>query len=362
VSSLPEASSSAATTDGPGRRHLGMLSSLRRRAEIVGEAALGIPALVRWRLSRGRRPPDPRGSQCWVPLHSLLGRRGLLGATTPEERAFCEWYARAAYRGAGAIVDLGSWLGSTTLPLARGMSHRDRRRGTRIHAYDRFIWEEWMTEFAEASGVRLDYRPGDDFRRTFEDALGPHLRLVDIHTADLCVERWSGGPIELIVIDAMKSWELAENILRQFLTHLAGGGVIFHQDFAHYYTPWIHLIGYRLRDHFTIFYDVPKSDAVAFRLRRSLDRVDAAVLASPNSYGPEEVTAAFRHSRGLVRADKHAAISAAEAMFYVNLGDLERASEVLRSSAHLGPADDLAAVERLLREARSDPAGGGAPE
>src|SRR5687768_9256408 len=103
---------------------------------------MGLGAQLRWSLRRGGAPPDPRASQMWITTHSLLGRRGLLGATTLEERAFCEWYARSAYRGAGAIVDLGSWLGSTTVPLARGMSRRPPGAATtRIEAYDRFVWE-----------------------------------------------------------------------------------------------------------------------------------------------------------------------------------------------------------------------------
>jgi hypothetical protein len=281
-----------------------------------------------------------------------------LGATTPEERAFCEWYDRIAYRGAGAVVDLGSWLGSTTVPLARGMTHRSRDLPkTRIQAYDRFVWEEWMTEFAHASGVDPPYLPGDDFRPMLEAALGSYLSTVDVLTADLRTERWGGGPIELLVVDAMKSWELAKNIVQEFYSRLVHGGVIFHQDFAHYYTPWIHLIGYRLRDCLEVYYDVPHSDAVAFRLRRPFEASQTEDLASPGAYDAEEVTAAFNYSRSLTHPGKHANITAAEAMFYVHGGELDRGAAVLDRSRRLGWAGDQTAVERLIREARRETAG-----
>jgi hypothetical protein len=298
-----------------------------------------------------------------VLVHSLLGRRGLLGATTPEERAFCEWYARVAFRGAGAVIDLGCWLGSTTVPLARGMARRSARRPrTRVQAFDRFVWEEWMTHFVHASGADLGYRPGDDFRATLEAALGPLTGSVDIHTADLRVERWTGGPAELIVVDAMKSWELARNILQEFFSSLVSGGVIFHQDFAHYYTPWIHLIGYRLRDNFRIYYDVPNSDAVAFTLRSPLGDIAVAELASPATYTTDEATAAFHYSRGLVHPDKHPNITAAEAMFHLRGGDVERATAIVDAARREGTAHgDLATVEQLLRPASRDAANRSVP-
>jgi hypothetical protein len=324
-----------------------------RHAQIVGEAAGGLVALIRPRpFGSGRS--DPRASAWWVPVQSLLARRGLLGATSPEERAFCHWYARCAYQGRGAIVDLGSWLGSATLPLATGMTRRPRGAPTtRIQAYDRFVWEEWMSEFASAANAPLPYRPGDDFRPTLEHRLGPHLAVVDVHTADLCRERWTGEPIELVMVDAMKSWDLAGNILREWLTAVVPHGVILHQDFAHYYTPWIHLMGYRLREHFDLYYDIPHSCGVAFRLRRPFGEIDVAGLTTPDTYEPDEVTAAFEYSRSLVRADKHANITAAEAMFYVYTDDLERAQTVMLHARNRGlRGGDLDVVEQRLRDSR----------
>jgi hypothetical protein len=331
----------------------------RRRAEMLGEAAVGGVSLARWRLSGRRSAPDPRGSLLWVPAHSVLGRRGLLGSTALEERAFCQWYARVGYRGAGAIVDLGTWLGSTTLPLAKGMSQRPSGAPTtRIHTYDRFIWEEWMSEFAGWAHTSRDYRPGDNFRAEVETVLGRYRGLVDIHEVDLVTEQWTGGPIELLVVDAMKSWELARNQLDQFLAAVAPGGVVYHQDFSQHWTSWIHLFMYRLRDRFALYYDPPHADGVAFRVIRPLAGIDAAELTSPKAYQPDEVTAAFDYSRSLVRPEKHANITAAEGMFYVHTGDLERAAAIFRQARERGLTGDIHAAEEHLRNAQASLVGG----
>src|SRR5436853_7107707 len=72
-----------------------------------------------------------------IPPHAWL-----IGMTTLEEQAYFEDYARSIYTGAGEIVDLGSWLGSTTISLARGLADNPsvEARRKKIHAFDQFLW------------------------------------------------------------------------------------------------------------------------------------------------------------------------------------------------------------------------------
>jgi hypothetical protein len=93
----------------------------------------------------------------------------LPGMTSPSERAYFTWHARELVTGAGALVDLGSWLGSTTAALAIGLraNRSDAASRTRIHAYDRFLWEPWMDVYAGlvAGGAPA---PGASFVTAFE--------------------------------------------------------------------------------------------------------------------------------------------------------------------------------------------------
>ena len=45
---------------------------------------------------------------------------------------------------------------------------------------------------------------------------------------------------------------------------MSGASIIMHQDFAHWYTAWIHPIHYRLREYLEPLYDIPASGSMVF--------------------------------------------------------------------------------------------------
>ena len=49
------------------------------------------------------------------------------------------------------------------------------------------------------------------------------------------------GPIKILLVDAMKSSELAKAITMNFFPSLLEGVLLIHQDYKHYFTPWIHV-------------------------------------------------------------------------------------------------------------------------
>ena len=66
-----------------------------------------------------------------------------------ETLRYYKWLARTLQEP-GDIVELGSWMGSSTACLAEGLSQNPRREHRRIHAYDSFIWRDWMRTYTEA--------------------------------------------------------------------------------------------------------------------------------------------------------------------------------------------------------------------
>src|SRR5260370_4002351 len=134
---------------------------------------------------------------------------GAYSMTTDEELCFLENYARDSYTGAGQIVDLGCWLGATTLALARGITENARAtRDHRIEAFDRFVWEDWMSPIAAWAGVQKEYRAGDNFFADVATLLAPYHAAIHLHEQDLLDYRPYGEPIEFLFVDAMKSWAL----------------------------------------------------------------------------------------------------------------------------------------------------------
>src|SRR5437016_12760146 len=88
-------------------------------------------------------------------------REWLRGMTTPEEQAYFEEYARSIYTGAGEIVDLGCWLGSTTMSLARGLADNPstEARRKKFHAFDRFLCDAGMDSSVRLTDLEVKYSP-----------------------------------------------------------------------------------------------------------------------------------------------------------------------------------------------------------
>lgn len=271
------------------------------------------------------------------------------GMTSSEEQNYFRRYAQDIYSGVGEIVDLGCWLGSTTIPLAQGLRENFNMstKGKRIHAYDLFVWEKWMNPYR--TGCRKEYSPGESFLEEYKARTYSYSDLITIYPGDLQQIGWIGKPIEFLLVDAMKSWEMAEYIVERFYPSLLPGkSLLLHQDFKHYYTSWIHLIQYRLRDYFTFEMDIPNSSSVVFRLKKQVD-CDMKWLADLKSFSNHEVDEAFDYSMSLT-GGKPSNIAAAKVMYFAHLNRITEAKRTLADFVQQGfsQESELAVCKKLL--------------
>ena len=148
-----------------------------------------------------------------------------------------------------AIVDAGAFLGGSAAALLTGL--RDRARpwtGSPVESYDLFRVDAYMVPkfFWEESAARV----GDSFRDRFDEHLSrfagmPHV----VHEGDITKLGWSGGPIDVLFLDVLKSWEINDAVLRDFFPSLVPGrSVIVHQDYGWGDTPWIPITVELMRD------------------------------------------------------------------------------------------------------------------
>jgi hypothetical protein len=273
------------------------------------------------------------------------------------ESAWFRTYAANTYIGAGAIVDLGCFVGSTTISLAQGLRANRAAKTAKIHAFDNFVWEHWMQRWWDEKGFAPPDLEGDSFRPEFLKRTSPWKDLIIVHREDLAVSRWADGPIEFLLVDVMKSSDVAEAITRNFFGFLIPGkSYVAHQDFAHWLTSWITVLQFRLRDSFAVAADVPHSGTVVFHYRKPFSP-EAVGDLSMTSVSAEEIEAAFDYSLGLVSDHKKPNIVAAKAMAYLHRGDVDRAREVIGTN-RWGPTSygqDLEIVEGLIKERSRNP-------
>src|SRR6266571_8132393 len=265
-----------------------------------------------------------------------LGKTRKFGMTSRQEQQWLRAYAARSYTGSGAIVDLGCFLGATTIALAEGLELNRKANRKQIHAYDLFTWNKRYEAWARGKEVEGLFTIGGSFLPEFLRRTQNWRDYIVIHEEDLRHARWEHGPIEFLFIDAMKSPEVATAIASNFFLHLVPAkSYVAHQDFPHCFAPWIHFLTFRLRDYFRFVADLPQSSL--FRLEREIEPQALAGDLSPAAVSSAEIEAAFDYSISVVRDDKKANVTAAKAIAYAERGELTRAHEIVTQSRY-GPA------------------------
>ncbi len=282
-------------------------------------------------------------------LYRLRYGDRLIGMTSLEEQRHYEECARALSGVEGAIVDLGCWMCSTTIALARGLRKAQAAGNCakgKIFAFDIFVWEEWMNKYLPL--VAGNYSPGDDFLPEAKDRIAGYSDIVELVQEDLATYFWREGSIRLLLVDAMKSWDLAGAIVRSFYGPLSKGSIVIHQDFKHYYTPWIHIIQYRLRDNFSPVFEVANGGTVTFETTREISARAAASAAEFGDVSDEEIEMAMRYSTSLVGKKGRPDIAAAHVMYFVHKNRPRKAREILDSylAQGMNVSRDLALARR----------------
>jgi hypothetical protein len=172
---------------------------------------------------------------------------GIPTMLSKAERRLLYELARDFATDEGAIVDAGCFLGGSTAALLAGVRDRPAAwTGPAVESYDLFRVEAFTVPkfFANA-----DVRVGDSFRPLYEEHVSrfdvPHV----VHEGDITEIGWSGGPIDVLFLDLLKSWEINDAVLRDFFPSLVPGrSVIVHQDYGWGDVPWIPISVELMRD------------------------------------------------------------------------------------------------------------------
>jgi len=186
-----------------------------------------------------------------------------------DELRLLEYLTEHSYRGDGAIVDAGCFLGGSTLALASGLHKNLLRRQQpamkQIHSFDLFEVEEW---------TRGIYFPretpaGTGTREMFEHNIARYAAFVEIHEGDITATRWCGDPIEILFIDVAKHWSVCDWISANLFPHLIPGrSIVVQQDYLyHHWNGWLHVTMEHFADAFEPLCNTG-DNSVAFRLVR----------------------------------------------------------------------------------------------
>lgn len=212
---------------------------------------------------------------------------------TREEARYLVWLARVAHDGRGDILEIGPWLGGSTVCLAAGMRANEQRDpAARLHVLDNFRWREFMSANGSPRAP-LPIVAGQSFRPYFESNLRPWADLLEIHEAELPDEedgfaghplasednsasalprfegRWLTRPVSLAFVDGAKSWKGMVHALREIAPRLSPGALIVFQDYKSLGAYWVPLVVGALGDALALEH-VLGNNSVTFRAARHL--------------------------------------------------------------------------------------------
>jgi hypothetical protein len=157
-----------------------------------------------------------------------------------ETLGYYKWLARTLVEP-GVIVELGSWMGSSTACLAEGLAQNTNRKDRKIHVYDSFIWRDWMKAYTEdAELLASNIREGESFTQHFWHYAEPFRHLIDVHQSVLKTGTeqfalpaldWRDGQIAILVMDFAHDRASNEAMWRVFSPSFRSGStiVVFNQ-------------------------------------------------------------------------------------------------------------------------------------
>jgi hypothetical protein len=154
------------------------------------------------------------------------------------EREVLYGLASRYYKGEGAIIDAGVFLGASTRILGYGLRANEQaaqifaKWGRPITTYEHGILGPGMPKFFEQNGVDTSLVNGDSFEPLLRSMIGDVLDIVDLKIGDILTGNWTKGQIELLFLDVIKSYEINAFVIDNFYTKLIPGkSLIIQQDY-----------------------------------------------------------------------------------------------------------------------------------
>lgn len=243
---------------------------------------------------------------------------------THAEERYLYWLIHRGYTGAGAIVEVGTWLGRSTVHLAAGL--RDSGIAGQFTCYDHYVWRG--PELNRKSGLNLEQ--GADFRPYFEEYIEPLKDYVTSITADFSQITWSGEPIEILFLDGPKTARQFSEVLAPFCEYLIPDkAIVVCQDYLHPPSYQLALALHVLRNKLSPLHVVLDGGTVSFQLNGSLSKEE--VEFSRLRYIPKDKEAAVSVWDEILDSMPEASrrrLAAGKAMNLCDVGEVELACRV----------------------------------
>ncbi len=185
------------------------------------------------------------------------------GMLSKGERQMLFQLSSQNYKGKGAIIDGGSFFGSSLVSTAAGLKNNPEfeamnfnqfAAGKPIYSYELGFLPAPKNDKIDKKRVfgKTPYTLGDSFEGILKETITDYNDLIKLHIGDLLKESWTGEPIEICFIDVCKTAALNKHVSQEFYAHLIpNDSYLINQDFFFDRLPWIKVTMGYLDEYFT---------------------------------------------------------------------------------------------------------------
>lgn len=193
------------------------------------------------------------------------------GMLSKNERKMLYYLASEFYKGNGAIIDGGSFFGSSLVSSAAGLScnpileninYQSFPDNKPIHGFELgFLPAPQNPKMDKKRKFGdVDYTLGESFVPILKKTISPYNKLIEIKIGDILEENWPDKPIEICFIDVCKTAALNRHASKQFYPNLIESkSFLINQDFFFDRLPWIKVTMGYLEDYFEWYGQVATS-------------------------------------------------------------------------------------------------------
>lgn len=277
---------------------------------------------------------------------TFIERAGIPAMLSNDEKALYYKVARG-YTGRGKVLELGPWLGGSTFQICSGLEASGYPWSLTV--VDRFRWSKiYASEYPE-----IPVAPLGSFLPVFEEHLSAFHDKLDIRAGDLGAISTlypDEGDIELLFIDAPKSWRLLWQVMNHLAPRLMPGARIVFQDFLHITSRQIAWLLASI-DGLSIEQTVETGTSVGFTVSNRLEALEGTVPDKMGNVATDALIGSCRRLWRQLPAARTPQLAVGLALDLLERDELDSACAILDEAVR-GTSSEANVLDELARLTR----------
>jgi hypothetical protein len=269
-------------------------------------------------------------------------------AMLSDDEKFLYFRTARGYTASGAIIEIGPWLGASTFQICRGLE--ESGHSWNVTVFDRF---KWLSHYS-SSYPNIPLKRQESTLPLFRSNLLPYADRIEAivgEIRDLEQLLPVRENVELLFVDAPKSWRMLWTVLDHVGPRLLPGARILFQDFLHITSRQIAWLVASL-PMLQATEVVNEGTAVSFVLNGRLPNFAQDVPANINQISSGQLIELWKKLSMVLPESRSCELAAGLALDLLERSEWDLATQILDQAVSVSPSapNMIAELGRLLRK------------